>query len=257
MKRYYFSGLVHPERASLTVQEIRIRIGYFDGNSFGMMKFSVICNQIICVIECDLNDEDVFTLRNIVKSSIETVVSLLGFIKGYAYDVEITKVFNDECNFYLIFGINLQTVENIYSNINNEAEKLNEAINSIYPLCFMTEGVYLKRCLNDLRMSMRYLDDSAFYCFRAIETIKQYFGYMAGSEKDAEQWLAMKKAIGGEKKDIDFVRKLAFPARHGVPTIITDEDRGKIFSITWSIVECFVNYRLEQASYSYRLSSST
>ncbi|MFN6536585.1 MAG: hypothetical protein RM021_009455 [Nostoc sp. EkiNYC01] len=257
MKRYYFSGVVHPERASLTVQEIRIRIGNIDGNPFATMKFSVVCNQIICVIECDLNNEDVFSLRNIVKSNIETVISILGFLKGYAYDVEITKVFDEECNFYLIFGINLQTVENIYSHINNEAEKLNEIINYLYPLCLMKEGVYLRRCLNDLRMSMRYLDDTAFYCFRSIETIKQYFGYMAATEKDAEQWLAMSKAIGGEKEDIDFVRKLAFPARHGVPTIITDEDRGKIFSITWSVVERFVNYRLEQESSSYRLSSST
>jgi hypothetical protein len=106
-------------------------------------------------------------------------------------------------------------------------------------------------------MSMRYLDDSAFYCFRAIETIKQYFGYITGAEKDVEQWLAMKNVIGGEKEDLDFVRKLAFPARHGAPTIITDEDRGKIFTITWSIVERFINYRLGQLSSSYRLSSGS
>ena len=253
MKRYYFSGVIHPQRAPLTVQELGFRLGKLDGSPFATMKFSIVCNQITCVIECDSDDEDIFSLRNLVKSNIETVISLLGFIKGYAYDIEITKVFDEGCSLCWVFGIDLQVVENIYLSINNDIEKLNEAINSISHLCLMTEGVYLRRCLNDLRMSMRYLDDSAFYCFRAIETIKQYFGYIT----DAEQWLAMKNAIGGEKGDLNFVRKLAFPARHGTPTIITDEERGKIFAITWSVVERFINYRLEQLSFSYRLSSGT
>ncbi|MCP6758934.1 MAG: invasion associated locus B family protein [Fischerella sp. CENA71] len=257
MKRYYFSGVIHPERAALTVQEVGFKIGKLDGNSCLTLKFSIVCNQITCIVECDSDDEDIFSLRNLVKSSIETVISLLGFLKGYAYDIEITKVFDEECSFCWVFGIDLPSVENIYSSFNKDIEKLNEAINSIGHLCLMKEGIYIARCLNDLRMSMRYLDDSAFYCFRAIETIKQYFGDIMGTEKDGEQWLAMRNAIGGEKEYLDFVRKLAFPARHGVPTIITDEDRGKIFTITWSVVERFINYRLEQLSFSFRLSSDT
>jgi hypothetical protein len=258
MKRYYFSGVIHPERAPLTVQELGFELAKLDGSFFATVRFSILCNQITCIVECDSEDEDVFSLRNLVKSNIETIISLLGFMKGYAYDIEITKVFDEGCSSCnLVFGIDLTAVEGIYSNINNDAEKLNEAINAIYPLCLTLEGTYLTRCLNDLRMSMRYLDDSAFYCFRAIETIKQYFGYITGAEKDVEQWLAMKNVIGGEKEDLDFVRKLAFPARHGAPTIITDEDRGKIFTITWSIVERFINYRLGQLSSSYRLSSGS
>ncbi len=167
------------------------------------------------------------------------------------------EVFDDGYSIYWVFGIDLQADGNIYSSINNDVERLNKAINSIYCLCVMTEGVYLRRCLNDLRMSMRYLDDTAFYCFRAIETIKQYFGYMTAAKKDSEQWLAMKNAIGGDKEEIEFIRKLAFPARHGVPTLITDEDQGKIFALTWSVVERFINYQLEQSSSSDRLSSST
>jgi hypothetical protein len=102
-------------------------------------------------------------------------------------------------------------------------------------------------------MAIMHAEDTPFYCFRALESLKQYFGFVTGKSKDGEQWQEMAKAIGDRRADIEPIRELAFPARHGVPEYLSDEMRKNMFFVTWQIVETYINYRLEQTGSSYRL----
>ncbi|MBI4379174.1 MAG: hypothetical protein HY578_08775 [Nitrospinae bacterium] len=186
-------------------------------------------------------------MRNIIKDGVELLANVVGFLKGYAYNVEIIKVFDNDLNLTVIFGIEIPALE--------ERNKKREPadINHKYPLCLGPDGVYLRRCLGDLNMAIQHLDDTAFYCFRALESLKQYFGYILEISGDREQWEEMSKAIGGNREDIEPIRKLAFPARHGVPEPITDKKRKEVFLITWDIVEKFMDYRLKQYGSDFRL----
>jgi hypothetical protein len=252
MKRLYFSGVLHPERALLSLGSPTLEIMNPDGKRFAVLKFNIVNNQISAFMDCEDDQIDFFTLRNAVKLHIHTFVNAIGFVKGRAYDVEVTKVFTSDLEETLIFGIDIPVLEE-----RNAHLKLNDSIDHILLLCHGHDGIYLRRCLDDLAMSMRYLDDTPFYCYRALESIKQYFGkkFNLPNDKDKEQWKKFADAIGGKKDDLDVIRKLAFPARHGVPEPISDQQRVEIFMKTWNVVERFIDYRLEELGYSYRILS--
>jgi hypothetical protein len=90
MKRLLLTGTVRPERAILTIHNVENELQGPDGKNH-KVRFNVYNNQITALIESE-NDEDLYTLRNIVRSVLELVTDVVGFLKGYAYDVEIVKI---------------------------------------------------------------------------------------------------------------------------------------------------------------------
>jgi hypothetical protein len=247
MKKFFLSGVVHPERAMLSVSNVEHGFQGPDGNAQGQIKFNIYNNQISAFVKWENDAEDILTLRNIVRASVEVITNVMGFLKGYAYDVEITKIFDSDLGLSVVFGIEIPALE--------ERNKKRDfsGVGDVYLLCFEKEGVFLRRCLGDLSMAIKNADDTPFYCFRALESLKQYFGFKNGLEKDREQWEAMAKVIGVKQEVVEPIRKLAFPARHGVPDPITGEKRKQIFLTTWDIVERFIDYRLKEQGSNYRL----
>lgn len=248
MIRLFFSGIVRPERAVLNIGNIENELRAADGSKT-LIKFNAYNNQITVSIESEKED-NFYTLRNIVRSVVEIVTNVVGFLKGYAYDVEIVKVFSEDLELSHVFGIDIPALEQ-----RNKDRNIKE-LNHIYPLCLGNDGVFLRRALSDLGMAIKHADDTPFYCFRAIESLKQYFGFMTGTLRDADQWQEMTKAIGDHLAVIEPIRLLAFPARHGVPQQLTDEDRKTTFLTTWDIVEKFIDFRLTQTGSSYQMQST-
>ncbi|MCS6283967.1 MAG: hypothetical protein H8K08_00955 [Nitrospira sp.] len=246
MKKIFFSGIIHPERLGLTIGTIEQDLGS-DGKIHGSMKVSISNGQLAAFIEWDNESEDVFTLRNIVQAAIEPVVNIASFLKGYAFNVEIVRVFNEGLNESLVFNNEIPALVE-----RNQKRELTE-VQFIYPLCCGPDGLYFRRCLNDLNLAIKHPDDTGFYCYRALESLKQSFGAVSGEKDDRKQWKAMADALGGKEEDTKLIRDYAFPARHGVPSPITDEERRKIFLCTWNIVERFIDYRLKDSGSSYRL----
>lgn len=244
MKKHFFTGVIRPERAVLSIGNIMHGLELADGNRC-TIKFNAYNNQITAVVETD-EKEDIYTLRNLVRSNVELITDVIGFIRGYAYDVEIIKAFSEDLEMSQVFGIDIPALAE-----RNKAIPP-EAVNHVYPLCLDTQGIFLRRALGDLGMAIRHSDDTAFYCFRAIESLKQYFGFMSGKINDKEQWEEMAKAVGDHRNTVEPIRKLAFPARHGVPDPVTDEERKNIFLSTWTIVEAYVNYRLKESGSNFR-----
>lgn len=237
MPRLFFSGVVLPERAPLSVSEVGSQVIGHDGKVYAMMKLNISHNQITVVVDSD--EPNIYTLRNIVRSEAEYVTNVAGFLLGYGYDIEITKAFGDGLSPTHIFGIDIPVL----------AERVNGRdvsvlLNGIYTLGFGVDAIYLRRCLADLSFSIKRPDDTAFYCYRALESLRQSFG---AELTDAEQWTAMGKEVGSSKEEMEFLRSHAFPARHGIPKPISDEERKKMFLYTWNVVERYVDYRLKVA----------
>jgi len=249
MKRYYFSGVVHPERAQLTIHNLDFKIVDPAGTPSLLLRFNICNNQITAVAKC-LIENEIYTVRNLVKASIEQIVAIVGFVRGYGYDVEIVKACDEENEEYCVFGIEIPTIESRYGDLD-----VNEAFLSIGPLFDGTEGVFLRRCLMDLNMAIRHVDDTPFYCYRALESLKQYFAFKLDldTDNDREHWGAMASVISGEEDEVQPIRALAFPARHGVPLAMSDEQRGDVFTRTWGVVERFINWRLQQNGSTFRL----
>jgi hypothetical protein len=253
MKRYYFSGIVHPERALMSVEVVPILIQTSDGKDFGTLKFNIYNNQLTAVLECDDDSADLLTLRNHIKVQISSVVNVMGFLKGRAYDIEITKVFNENLDETEIFGIEIPVLEQ-----RNIEIDLNQAANHIHRLLIGVDGIYLRRCFEDFILSMRYLDDTIFYCVRGVEVLRQYFGMklgLTGDEKkyDSKTWEALRTAINMKEDELKAFTKMANPSRHGVPIEIKEEQRIDVFHKAWGIAEEFINYRLREEGIDYQI----
>ena len=249
MKRFYFSGLVLPERAPLTVSEIRSQVVTDDGSVIASIALNIYNNQITAFVDTD--EPDIFTVRNLVRSEVEFATSVAGFLAGYGYEVKITKGFSDDIQITQVFGIDIGALVERQQGVN-----FNEAINAIFPLCYGEHAIFLRRCLTDLSFAIKRLDDTAFYCFRAIESLRQSFGFEQNHTDEKQQWAAMAAATGKTKEDIEPLRSHAFPARHGIPRPLSDDERKKLFLLTWEVVESYIDYRLAKMGSNFTLQRS-
>mgnify|MGYP001566633949 CR=1 FL=1 len=234
MSKVFFSGVVLSERAPLSVSEIRSQVMGPDDKTIVTLALNIWNNQITVVVESD--EPNLFTLRNIVRSEAEFVTNVAGFILGYGYDVEITKAFGEALDPTRVFGIDIPVLSERV-----KGRDVNAQVNAIFPLCFGRDAIYLRRCLADLSFAIKRPDDTAFYCFRALESVRQSFG---ADLPEADQWKAMGEAVGSSKSDMEPLRTHAFPARHGIPKPTSEEERKALFLYTWEIVERYIDFRL-------------
>lgn len=237
MPKLYFSGVVLPERAQLSVSEVRSEIRRPDGSTYATLALNIWNNQISVAV--DSNEPDIFTLRNVVRSEAEFVTNVAGFLNGFGYDIEITKAFGEALAPTQVFGIDIPVLSERARN-----RDMGSLVNAIFPLCFGPDAIYIRRCLADLSLAIKRADDTPFYCFRAIESLRQSFG---AELSEAEQWREMAAAVGSSKDEMEPLRRRAFPARHGVPMPLSDRERREIFLYTWCIVERFIDFRLTAA----------
>lgn len=237
MSKLYFSGVVLPERAHLSVSEVRSELRSPDGSSYARLALNIFNNQISVIVESD--EPDILTLRNVVRLEAEFVANVAGFLSGFGYDIEITKVFGEALTPTLVFGIDIPVLSE-----RAKSRDLGHLVNTIFSLCFGPGAIYIRRCLADLSFAIKRPDDTPFYCYRAIESLRQSFG---ADLSEGEQWREMAAAVGSSKEEMEPLRTRAFPARHGVPLPLSDQDRQELFLYTWAIVERFIDFRLKAA----------
>jgi hypothetical protein len=76
---------------------------------------------------------------------------------------------------------------------------------------------HLRHALADVRQALVLDDDCAFYCYRAIESLRQ--NYVEGDHDDRNvrdaSWEALRNALNVTRTEIDEIREAAMPRRHG------------------------------------------
>jgi hypothetical protein len=241
MKTYHLSGIVHPERALLTMSSEKMEIQIFTQQDelFGIFRFNVYNNQVTIILNCEDETASLETIRNYVKFHIETFLNAYGFTSGRAYNLEIVKVYDSDLDVTWVYGIDIPLLEERNRNLYKDSH-----FGNVVSLSTDKDGVYLRRCLADVNLAMIHLEDSAFYCYRAIEALRQHFGVKANSKDDKKQWKLMAAALSASEDDIEEIKRLAAPSRHGLPTSLNEDDRAQIFIKTWEIVDKYIAYRL-------------
>jgi len=244
MTTYIFKGMVLPEREliNLSLLTSTFKSKATDKVMFEI-KLDITCNQITCWVdtnsECNLT---IYDLKNEVQEYISIHLAVLGFVSGYVYNIEITQVIYEERSVG-VFPIFIHCIQERNKNIdaNNKFISLLSKVNSD-----KLSSIYLSRCFTDLTMAMKNPVDTGFYCYRAIESLREYCKnkHGMGKNKDAP-WEKFREIIGyAERKDFDdyikVVTDFAYPVRHGDTLHITDSNRVEIFMKTWDVVEAFL-----------------
>jgi len=234
---YILKGLVLPERAQISFGPFEAELQHLSSERKLRGKINIVLNQLTAWLYTD-EDWDIFNLRNIVKSWGNDIISIFAFLVGHGYELEIRQILCEEKQIDHVFGI-----DNPYIKSRNEGVDIPAKVIEIIKKTSGESGLFLKRCLNDLAMALKHADDTAFYCFRALETLKQLCKYEYGIEQEREQWEKLSEITGFGKDHIEILRKEAFPARHGDISLSDSNKRQKLLEGTWDVVEAFVKMR--------------
>jgi len=162
---------------------------------------------------------------------------MVGYLKGYAYNYEITRVINQDQKVDYVFGIEIPCLEKRGKDVD-----LNKEIKDTQGKTLGINGIYIQRCLTDLSLSMKYADDTAFYCYRAIESLCRHCAAIneLTSSKDSNQWEKFRDISKVSKDEIMKIKDLSDPLRHGGYISMTSKEREEIFLNTWDIVDKYL-----------------
>ncbi|WP_418647903.1 hypothetical protein ACNQFN_02870 [Thauera butanivorans] len=162
---------------------------------------------------------------------------MIGYLKGYAYDVEITRVLSREREIDYVFGIDIPCITN-----RNQDVDLNEALLQLRQKTTGEHGVFLLRCFDDLTSAMKHADDTGFYCYRAIESLRHHCAARNNLREanKVQQWQAFRDISGVEETSIRLIKAAADPLRHGEPGTEAI-DRAELFTTTWAIVDAYLS----------------
>jgi len=240
MYTYVFSGRIYPERSTVTLcgKEAPLKAVFKsneegDNELDGEISIEIICAQITAVFRTENNIRDVYTLKNMVSDAIRLHVDTFGYIMGYGLELEVTSVLLPDGR-SIIFGVDIPILFGAHE---SRLNKLNE----IMQLFAVAEGDFLRRCFADLRRAINNPVDTGFFCYRAIESLKLSFCKKECCDEKAG-WLKLRNSLKVKRANIDKIKKFADPVRHGDVIRISDNERGEIFTITWDIVDRYIDY---------------
>ncbi|SXC68773.1 Uncharacterised protein [Klebsiella quasipneumoniae] len=228
--KYSFIGLVLPERAMLTF-EFSLTLHLPSGHKGGF-QCSIINNQLLAIASLEENI-DLMTLRNIVHYIIQSNISLLGFYSGIFYDVKIDRVYNDELTVNYVYGVANTDIQEYWGEL--DIEKM---YNEFKHKTVGQEGILLNRALNDLMSALRSADDAAFFCFRAIESLRNHNSLLKNiaDKNDKQQWESFRNMTCCLRSQIDEVKIFADHLRHGKHVSMTADEVKHVLVTTWEIV---------------------
>jgi hypothetical protein len=233
--QYTFFGNVHPERCNVSISEVRAKVGNLGDEIHGEMRYYISFSQITAIFICEKPVANVYSLKNYVEDAIRVALDALGYVLACGYDLEVTEMIDSVGNAPIVFGVGIPAVEKV-------AEKAGVSFEAILRLFADSKGGYLQRCLADLREAIRAPKDTGFFCYRAIESLRQFFVREKAVKDDKASWEILRSELGVDKADIDFVKDFADPVRHGDSAVISDAQRAKTFQLTWGVVNKFINY---------------
>ena len=236
MRPYIFQGIVLPERAQLTLQYSLSFKHLISGNK-ATARVSIILNQVIVWIETD-HAWDIFDLRNVVAQIVQGHLQMIGYLKGWAYDFELTRVLNEDTGTDHVFGIDILCLAERGKNVDFEA-----ALTKLKEKTMGENGVYLYRCFNDLASAMKYANDTGFFCYRAIEALRHHCAAIHSlvDASKSTQWEKFREVSGCEEVVLREIKAAADPLRHGQVIGATSAHRERLFTITWDTVDGYLS----------------
>lgn len=90
---------------------------------------------------------------------------------------------------------------------------------------------------------MKHADDTAFYCYRAIESLRHHCAAVHGMSdaNKSTQWEKFRQVSGCTEEILRQIKEAADPLRHGETSRGSSEDRAKLFMETWDVVDGYLH----------------
>jgi hypothetical protein len=238
---YVLTGKVLPERANFNLPK-PIALKILPGKIIpegSMIFLTVICSQISMVVHSRGEITDLQALAHECEGMCRMIVDCLGFLMTCGYDVEITQV-SGAGGLHVVYGVqpaDLRPIPISDANFSETFERL-VGVPKAYQLAY-------RRSLADYREAIRSYEDTAFFCYRAVEDLRQVFVEDERS-KEAQTWDRLWKAmpvVQDSKAYVkDVIRPLAIGNRHGGGAVINRQQRLEMLEKTAKIIAAFVDW---------------
>ncbi|MET8552234.1 hypothetical protein [Micromonospora zamorensis] len=225
------TGLVHPLRTGWLFDE-PIQIIFHDGN----WKIIIKQSQFHVFIEGDRPD-DLDTFFNEVSSIVQGCLDALGFHLATTLRAETASM--------IIDGKELFLRNDQWTGLIASPRKFVPP-QDLEPFVRAATGDSLIRlALADLRLALEAADDTVMLCFRAIESVRQWFLKGGADEGQArkQSWADMREALGVDEADIRSLGVLALSRRHGAAAPPNGVEREGALRLAREIVARLVAYR--------------
>jgi len=234
---YIFSGRVVPERALLDTSEFSFKPLASTDVPEGELFIQIIRSQVSARFVCKGSVTNIFTLRNVVEDATRTILDAVGYHRGYGYDLEIVQMVRPDSSENQVFGIDVPVVA-------KACEDAGIAFQHIMVALGVPDGAYLRHALSDLREAIKSPKDTGFFCYRAVESLKNCVAARNGVSPDKPAgWETFRAAYSIEKDELLGIKAFADPVRHGnvaQAALLSDGDRSRLFTSAWRIVNNFI-----------------
>lgn len=236
MEPYLFYGKVLPVRAQLSIPTFGLGFSHITSGETGKAQVSIILNEVAITVHTE-KEWDIYDLRNVVKNILQSHLSMIGYLRGFAYDSEITRVLNSSLGVDRVFGIDIPCIAEPRKSIDVGAE-----LEKLKAKTVGADGVFLSRCFHDLVAAMKYADDTGFYCYRAVESLRHHCASVhniSPNNKD-KQWEKFREVSGVSEETMQILVNAAGITRHGGVVSMTGKEREELFITTWNVVESYI-----------------
>lgn len=232
MSTYIFSGKIMPERANVSVSRLSIQVLAEEAGINVDAIVSINASQVSIVIETTDKNADLSTLKNYVEYLVRTVVDAYGYLSGRGYDVEITFVVDPDGK-QTVFGVGIPELEEAQPERPLSFDDL---------LGVVKKSQHLHRALGDLREAIRSPFDTGFFCYRAVECIRQSFVKEENVDNRKPSWKRLGNALRIDRSWIDKLTEFADPQRHGGTPYMSGKDRVSTMQHAWKVIDRFCVY---------------
>lgn len=233
MLTYVFTGTIRPDGVQLSLNR---------NLKFSHLGSGIVADAEICIIASHINIQvktdkewNIFDLRNVIKTILHTELAVLGYLKGLIYDFEIIKVLCADLNIDYRFSINIPCIQERNKEIDFEKDS-----NNLIEKTVGQNGIFVSRAITDLLFSMKYADDTAFYCYRALESLCKHCMSVYNITSEKSGWKKFREISNVEENSILFVKTAADPLRHGRIITTSDLERTDLLKKTWDIVDSYL-----------------
>ena len=259
MFTYILHGRVIPERSDVHLQlepgwlrPFRVQLPGEDAVEFEA-SISISYSQLAVIVKSEAKIEDLFTLRNYIDLFVRSFLDMSAYLEGKALDVEITSVIGHQDGepwatlpVWTVFGVEMPVLNQRKSERPVSYEELFPFLLDAPPQGEAGVGVRmvaprtLRAALADLRESIKSPHDTAFFTYRAIETIRQFFVHDEDGTDARCSWERMANALRIESSWTSDLAPASQRQRHGAGLFMDEEARVQAMLRAWLVVDRFV-----------------
>lgn len=237
MSTYIFFGTIRPEHAvpsNLSFSIPPLQFGAKDLAVSFEVTASICGSQIAIEVKNVDGNIDLLDLRNCVREDVAMpTVDALNYLWGQGYDVDISSVV-ELGGRHIVFGVGIPELWEA------QAERP-LPLDELWKLVFRPSQ-HLRLALGNLREAVRMANDTGFFCYRAVESIRQSFKKEEDGKDKKQSWKRLKEELLIDESWIKVLTPFSDEQRHGGIVPMSGEDRVSAMQHAWKVVDRFCIY---------------